>query len=40
MKESRLHAVLTAIIDVIWAGLLCLLCSLPVFTVGASCTAL
>ena len=40
MKESRLHAVLTAIIDVVWAGLLCLLCSLPVFTVGASCTAL
>jgi len=40
MKESRLHAVLTAIIDVVWAGLLWLVCSLPVFTVGAASTAL
>ena len=40
MKESRIHLVLTAIIDVIWAGLLWLLCSLPILTLGASSTAL
>lgn len=39
-KESRIVQVLTALIDLIWAGLLWLLCSLPVFTVGASSTAL
>ena len=40
MREGRLHAVLTAVIDVIWAGLLWLFCSLPVLTLGASSTAL
>lgn len=40
MKESRLRAVLTALIDIIWAGLLWLVCSLPVITFGASTTAL
>ena len=40
MKESRLHAVLTALIDIVWLGLLWLLCTLPVLTLGASSTAL
>ncbi len=40
MKESRLHAVLTALIDIVWLGLLWLLCTLPVITLGASSTAL
>ena len=40
MKESKLRSVLTAIIDVIWAGLLWLLCSLPLITLGASSAAL
>ncbi len=40
MKESRLHAVLTAIIDIVWLGLIWLLCSLPVLTIGAASTAL
>ena len=40
MKESRLHQVLTAIIDIVWLGLLWLLCSLPVLTLGAASTAL
>ncbi len=40
MKESRIHSVLTAIIDIIYAGLLWLVCSLPVITVGASSSAL
>ncbi len=39
-KESRLLQVLSALIDLIWAGLLWLICSLPLFTVGASSTAL
>ena len=38
-KESRLHAGLTAIIDLIAAGLLWLLFSLPVLTAGAATTA-
>lgn len=32
--------VLSALIDLIWAGLLWLVCSLPLFTIGASSTAL
>ena len=40
MRESRVLTVLTALIDIIWAGLLWLLCSLPVVTLGASTTAL
>ncbi len=40
MKESRLHEVLTALIDIIWLGMLWLVCSLPVVTVGASSAAL
>ena len=39
-KESRLVLVLTALIDLIWAGLLWLVCSLPLITIGASSTAL
>ena len=39
-KESRLTQVLSALIDLIWVGLLWLVCSLPVFTIGASSTAL
>ncbi len=40
MKESKLHAVLTAVIDIVWLGLLWLVCSLPVLTLGAASTAL
>ncbi len=40
MKESRLRSAVSALIDMIWAGLLWLLCSLPLFTIGASTTAL
>ena len=40
MKESKLHAALTAVIDVVWLGLLWLVCSLPVLTLGAASTAL
>ena len=40
MKESKLRRALTALIDVIWAGLLWLLCSLPLVTLGASSAAL
>lgn len=40
MKETKLHAVLTAIIDIVWLGLLWLVCSLPLFTLGAASTAL
>ena len=40
MKQTRFHAVLSALIDMIWAGFLWLLCSLPVLTIGASSTAL
>lgn len=39
-KESRLTAILSAVIDIIWAGLLWLVFSLPLFTIGASSTAL
>jgi len=39
-KESRLTAILSAVIDIIWAGLLWFGCSLPFFTIGASSTAL
>ena len=40
MKESRLHAVLTALIDIVWLGVLWTLCSLPIITVGAASSAL
>ena len=40
MKQSRFHAVVAALSDVIWAGVLWLLCSLPLFTIGAASTAL
>jgi len=40
MKQSRFHAVVAALSDVIWAGVLWLLCSLPLVTVGAASTAL
>ncbi len=40
MKESKLHAVLTALIDIIWLGILWTLCSLPLITLGASSAAL
>ena len=40
MKETKLHAVLTAVIDIVWLGLLWLVCSLPVLTLGAASTAL
>ena len=40
MKESKLHAVLTAILDIVWLGILWLLCSLPILTLGAASTAL
>ena len=39
-RFSRLSAVISALIDMIWAGMLWLLCSLPVITLGASTTAL
>lgn len=40
MKDSKLHAVLTALIDIVWLGILWTLCSLPVITLGASSAAL
>lgn len=40
MKQSRFHSVVSALIDMIWAGFLWLLCSLPLLTIGASSTAL
>lgn len=40
MKESKLHMVLTALIDIIWLGILWLVCSLPVITIGTASTAL
>ena len=40
MKRSKLHSVLTAIIDIIWAGLLWLVCALPVVTLGPASAAL
>ena len=39
-KESKIGAVLTAVIDIVTAGLLWLLCSLGVVTVGAASSAL
>ena len=40
MKESRLHASLSAVIDLIFVGILWLVCSLPLVTVGPATTAL
>lgn len=40
MKQSKLGAVLTAVIDIITAGLLWLVCSLPLVTIGAASAAL
>ncbi len=40
MKKSRISEALSGIIDLILAGILWLLCSLPVFTLGASTCAL
>ena len=40
MKRSRISEVLSGLIDLIVAGLLWLVCSLPVITIGASTTAL
>ncbi len=40
MKQNKVWATVGDIIDVIYAGLLWLLCSLPVFTIGASSCAL
>ena len=40
MKKSRIAEVLSGLIDLIVAGLLWLVCSLPVFTLGASTSAL
>ena len=40
MKQSRLSSAVSALIDMIWAGFLWLLCSLPLLTIGASSTAL
>ena len=40
MKTSRIGSLLSSLIDLIWAGMLWLFCSLPVITVGASSTAL
>lgn len=39
-KESKIGAAITAVIDIITAGLLWLLCSLPLVTIGAASTAL
>ena len=38
--RARISEVLSGLIDMIWAGLLWILCCLPVITVGASSTAL
>ena len=40
MKKSRISEVLSGLIDLIVAGLLWILCSLPILTIGASSTAL
>ena len=40
MKESKLKTVLTAIIDLLYVGILWLLCSLPILTLGPATTAL
>ena len=39
-KSSKIGAAITAVIDIVTAGLLWLLCSLPVVTIGASSAAL
>ena len=39
-KESKIAAAITAVIEIVAAGLLWLLCSLPIVTLGASSTAL
>ena len=39
-KSSKIGAAITAVIDIVTAGLLWLLCSLPVITLGASSAAL
>ena len=40
MKESRLKTVLSAVIDILFVGILWLVCSLPVVTIGPASTAL
>ena len=40
MKQSRFHAVVAARSDVSWAGVLWLICSLPLVTIGSASTAL
>ena len=40
MKESKLKTVLTAVIEILYVGILWLLCSLPVLTLGPATTAL
>ena len=40
MKKARISDALSGMIDLIVAGLLWLLCSIPVFTIGAATTAL
>lgn len=40
MKESKLYTALTAVIDIIYAGILWLVCSLPIITIGPATTAL
>ena len=39
-KESKIGAVLTAVIEIVTAGLLWIVCSLPIVTIGAASTAL
>ena len=39
-KESKIGAALAAVIDIVTAGLLWLLCSLPLITIGAASSAL
>lgn len=39
-KRAKLREGINGIIDLIWSGLLWLVCSIPVFTLGASSTAL
>ncbi len=40
MKESRLKTALGAVMDIIYVGILWLLCSLPILTLGPATTAL
>ncbi len=40
MKESKLKTALTAVTDILYAGILWLLCSLPILTLGPATTAL